>query len=301
MKIWLSKNSEIPVREQLITQITLGIISGDLPVGEKLSSTRELARRFKLHANTVSSAYQKLTEQGLIRFKKGSGFYVCETKQKKSDDETELDALIANFFQTAQSQGYSKNEIQNRLQKWFTDKPPEQFLVIESDRNLREILIEEISQTTNFRVVGTSFENFAKKQHNNTVFTAMINEKQEIESVLPADKICFFIKPRSVSDSMTDENRPEQNDLIAVVSGWEKFLSWSKTILIAANVESDSIVLRSTAEKDWKKGLKNASLIICDALAAKEFPNDKRIRVFRLIADVSLSELKNISANKTVP
>jgi GntR family transcriptional regulator len=302
MKIWLSKNSEVPVREQLITQITLGIISGDLPVGEKLFSTRELARRFKIHANTVSSAYQKLSEQGLVEFKKGSGFYICETKQKDSDGETELDALIAAFFQTAQSNGFSKDEIQNRLQKWFTVKPPEQFLVIESDKNLREILIEEISQTTNFRVIGTSFEEFAKKHYNkNAIFTAMINEKPKIESVLPADKICFYIKPRSVSDSITGETRPQQNDLIAVVSGWEKFLSWSKTILIAANIESDSIILRSTAEKDWKKGLKNAFLIICDALVAKEFPNDKRIRTFRLIADASLSELKDFSDNKIVP
>ena len=30
MKIWLTKNSEIPVREQIIAQITLGITSGDL-------------------------------------------------------------------------------------------------------------------------------------------------------------------------------------------------------------------------------------------------------------------------------
>ena len=93
MKIWLSKNSEVPVREQLITQITLGIVSGDLPVGERLSSTRELARRFKIHANTVSSVYQNLSAKGLIEFKKGSGFYVCEPKQKDADGDIELDAL----------------------------------------------------------------------------------------------------------------------------------------------------------------------------------------------------------------
>ncbi|MET0754174.1 MAG: GntR family transcriptional regulator, partial [Pyrinomonadaceae bacterium] len=80
MKIWLSKNSEIPVREQIVTQIALGIVSGDLRVGEKLPSTREIARRFGVHSNTVSSAYQKLSEQNLIEFKKGSGFFVSETK-----------------------------------------------------------------------------------------------------------------------------------------------------------------------------------------------------------------------------
>ncbi|MGI8640202.1 MAG: GntR family transcriptional regulator [Pyrinomonadaceae bacterium] len=295
MKIWLSKNSEIPVREQLITQITLGIASGDLPVGEKLPSTRELARRFNIHANTIGSAYQKLSEQGLIEFKKGSGFFVCETKQYNLNGEIGLDALIADFLQTAQFQGFSKDEIQSRLQKWFAVQKPKQFFVIESDERLREILIEEIRQSTSFQVGGASFEEFVEKYQNmNAVFAAMNDRKARIESVLSADKNCFFLKARSVSASMSGETRPEQDNLIAVVSGWEKFLFWSKTILIAANIESDSIILRLTAENDWKKGLKNASLIICDALTAKEFPGDKRVRVFKIVADNSLNEINKI-------
>lgn len=293
MRIWLSKNSEVPVREQLITQITLGIVSGDLPVGDKLSSTSELARRFKIHANTVSSAYQKLVEQGLIEFKKGSGFYVCQKNEKDSDGETKLDALIAHFLNTAQSKGFSKDEIKKRLQTWFTIQTPEQFLVIESDQPLREILIEEIKQTTSLNVIGASFDDFQRKYRKmNAHFAAMIDEKPKIESVLPANQTCFFIRARSVSDSLTGKTRPEKDDLIAVVSGWEKFLVWSRTILIAAGIENDAIISRFTAEKDWKKGLKNVSMIICDALSAKEFVNDKRVRLFRLIADSSLEDLR---------
>jgi len=160
---------------------------------------------------------------------------------------------------------------------------------------LREILIEEIKQATNLQVGGTSFEDFQTKYQNiKAHFAAMIDEKPKIESILPADKTCFFIRARSVSDAMTGETRPSQDDLIAVVSGWEKFLAWSKTFLVAAQIENDAIISRLTAEKDWKKGLQNASLIICDALTAKEFPNDKRVRLFRLIADSSLEELKKM-------
>ena len=60
MRLWLSHSSEVPLREQLITQIRLGIISGDLTAQQKLPSTRELARRFHIHANTVSAAYREL-------------------------------------------------------------------------------------------------------------------------------------------------------------------------------------------------------------------------------------------------
>ncbi|MEO8072353.1 MAG: GntR family transcriptional regulator [Acidobacteriota bacterium] len=299
MKFWLSKNSEIPVREQLITQITLGIGSGDLPAGGKLPSTREIARRFKIHANTVGFAYQILSEQGLIEFRKGNGFYVCESKQQNKGNEKNLDAIIANFFQTAQLQGFSETEIQNRLQKRFNIQTPEQILVIKSDENLRRILVEEIKQVTNLRVIGASFEELVEKyQNSNVIFVTMHDEKDKIESILSADKTRFILMPRSVSDSMKGKTRPQQNDLIAVVSGWEQFLHWSKTILVAANIENDLIILRSTADKQWKKGLQKVSMIICDFLTAKEFKNDNRIRVFRLVADSSLDKLKNLHINR---
>lgn len=293
MKFWLSKNSEIPVREQLITQITLGIASGDLPAGEKLPSTRELARRFNIHSNTVGFAYQILNEQGLIEFRKGNGFYVCKSKQQNNSNEKSLDAIIANFFQTAQLWGFSETEIKNRLQKWLDTQTPERIIVVKSDKSLRRILVEEIKQATNLRVIGVSFEEFVEKyQNSNAIFVTMLDEKDKIESILPNDKTRFILTPRSVSDSMQGKSRPRKNDLIAVASGWEKFLFWSKTVLVAANIESDSIILRSTADENWKKGLTNVSMIICDALTAKEFENDERLKVFQLIADSSLKELK---------
>ena len=54
----------------------LGIVSNDLKVAERLPSTRELARRYDIHANTVSSAYRELARRGWVEFRKGSGVYV---------------------------------------------------------------------------------------------------------------------------------------------------------------------------------------------------------------------------------
>ncbi len=72
MRLWLSKNSDVPLREQLTTQIMLGIVSEDLRVGQRLPSTRELARRFRIHANTVSAAYRELAKQGWLALHKNS-------------------------------------------------------------------------------------------------------------------------------------------------------------------------------------------------------------------------------------
>src|SRR5688500_8336017 len=138
MKIWLSENSEVPVRDQLSTQILLGVVSGDLAVGERLPSRREIARRFGGQSNAVPHAYQLLVEQGWLEFHQGSGFYVCNGKPEAL--ENSLDKIIAEFFQAAQKQGFSLGEIKTRLLQFFEIQPPENILIVESEADLREIL-----------------------------------------------------------------------------------------------------------------------------------------------------------------
>src|SRR5258708_39685326 len=76
MRFWITKNSELPVREQLVRQVLLGILSEDLPAGQRLPSVRALARRHNIHANTVSAAYHDLLQKGWLELRRGSGLYV---------------------------------------------------------------------------------------------------------------------------------------------------------------------------------------------------------------------------------
>ena len=54
--LWVSRNSTVSIREQLTAQLVLGIVSGRLAPGERLPSLRALARRLRIHANTMSAA-----------------------------------------------------------------------------------------------------------------------------------------------------------------------------------------------------------------------------------------------------
>lgn len=293
MKLWLSKNSEVPVREQIVTQIKLGIAGGDLAVGDKLPSTAEISRRFKIHSNTVSNAYQILAEQGWLEFKKGSGFYVCENLAENSANS--LDKLIAQFVQTTQNKGFTLIEIKARMEQFFKSNNSNRLIVIEDDEAFREILIEEINDAVPIEIVGVSFNEFEKKLSKNASnFVAMLDEKAKISAVLPPEKTCVFLKANSASASMTGETRPSFEDLIAVVSGWENFLIFAKTMLIAARIEPESLIIRSTKEKEWQNGLKTASMIICDSLTAKKFSDSKNLRIFRIISDESLNALQRI-------
>src|SRR5918998_744469 len=162
MRLWLSRSSEVPLREQLVRQVMLGIVSDDLKPGQRLPSTRELARRFRIHSNTVSAAYRDLERRGWIEFRKGSGVYVRALGEDALGSalgtRLELDQLISAFLSLARAQGFALAEIQERVKHWLAAEPPDHFLVVEPDEGLREILVREIEEATGARARGAGFE-----------------------------------------------------------------------------------------------------------------------------------------------
>ncbi|MEO7673947.1 MAG: hypothetical protein ABIU09_07705, partial [Pyrinomonadaceae bacterium] len=132
-------------------------------------------------------------------------------------------------------------------------------------------------------------------------FAAMIDEKPKIDPLLSRSSTCRYLGFRSVSESMAGQSRPGSNDLIAIVSGWKTFLLLAKTMLVAAGIEPESIVVRMLDSRAPTKSLRAVSMIICDHAAAKHFPGDARLRVFRLIDDVSINELKKLADEMAAP
>ncbi|MBK7708143.1 MAG: GntR family transcriptional regulator [Acidobacteria bacterium] len=285
MKLWIAKKSEIPVRQQIVTQVTLGIASGELAVGDKLPSTSEIARRFTIHANTVSHAYQELADLGWLEFRKGSGFYVRETD---GGNENSIEWLVARFLKEARELGFSDEEIRGCVSRFAVQRQPNRVLLLEDDEGFREILVAEIRDSLGIRVDGSPTLQFDGVGDDRTVIAAMFDEKPKIG----AETECVYLKARSVAEAMSVENRPSKSDLVAVVSGWDKFLWLARTMLVAAKIDAESLIIRSTGENGWRSGIDCASLVICDALTASYLPNDERIREFRLISDESIDELR---------
>ncbi len=55
MRIWLNRTGEVSLREQLTTQVVLGIVSRDLAPGQRLPSTRDLARRYGIQGGAAAA------------------------------------------------------------------------------------------------------------------------------------------------------------------------------------------------------------------------------------------------------
>ena len=295
MRIWLSKSSEVPLREQLATQILLGIVSNDLKPGQKLPSTRELARRYDIHSNTVSAAFQDLERRGWVEFRKGSGVYVRELNtDAQADPKIELDQLISTLLRVARERGHSLSEIQTRVKRWLESQPPDHFLVIEPDEEMRDILIAEIQEATGFSVSGTGIEECCRPETlAGAAAVAMYGQAEAVRAALPADTSCLFLRSRSVPGAIAGQERPSIDSLVTVVSRWPDFLKWARTILVAAALDPDAMSFRDARESGWQKGLTSSAMVITDSLTATRLPKGCRTRVFRIIADSSLDELRN--------
>src|SRR5258708_35879220 len=98
MQLWFARASEVSIRQQLVTQVVLGILGDDLAPGQRLPSTRELARRFHLHPNTVSAGYRQLARERWVENRRGSGGFV-----RASKPEVQVCAAFAVEQSTASS------------------------------------------------------------------------------------------------------------------------------------------------------------------------------------------------------
>ena len=74
----IDRTSGIPFYQQVYKQIAQGIENGLYPAGKKLPSIRECARELGVSNTTIELAYQRLTEEGYVQARRGSGFSICE-------------------------------------------------------------------------------------------------------------------------------------------------------------------------------------------------------------------------------
>ncbi len=76
--IYLDPSSSLNLQEQIRQKLVEGILSGALPPGRKLPSSRKLSRQLDVARNTVVIAYQQLIAEGYLVSRPRSGIFVNE-------------------------------------------------------------------------------------------------------------------------------------------------------------------------------------------------------------------------------
>jgi GntR family transcriptional regulator len=296
MRFWITKKGDLSIREQLVRQVILGILSEDLPAGNKLPSIRALARRHRIHHNTVSAAYHDLLERGWLESRRGSGLYVRPLNHP-DDKKSALDRLLLALLQTGRHLGHEPVEVLQRLAHLIQPGTYERILIAEPEAALREILQAEIRQKLSVPVEAVEWSAISKVvQPGRDLVVALTSFGREVRRSLPQGTLCLPLRMHSVRLSLEGELKPEPNTVVSIVSRSAQLRDWSRAMLIAVGLSPECLCEVDAESEHWQDRLVSGTFIITDLVTARALPSGWRARVFRIIADSSIIELKQFCA-----
>jgi GntR family transcriptional regulator len=298
MRLWLNRTGEVSLREQLITQVVLGILCRDLAPGERLPSTRELARRFGIHANTASAAYRELERDGWVEFRHGSGVYVRATRPAAPlSPELAVDRLIGELGARARRLGASPALLRARMARWLSMEPPARWLVIEPDPELRRIVIHEMEQALALPVAGCSPEECRAPGILDASIPACLPSKAAmVRKLLPGGAELTVLEVHPVAPELQATLQrylpAKAGLLVGIASRWGEFQRIGRTLLIAAGLAPETLVVRDATRPGWKRGLEATVGVVCDSVTALELPAGAHPLRFTLLAEPAFADLR---------
>jgi GntR family transcriptional regulator len=291
MQIALSKNSNVPLRQQLAEQIVFLITTGQLRAGDALPSVRAVARQSKIHHNTVSEAYQELVRRGWLTHRRGSQLVVGTGSGTPSDTLHSLDELINESIQRAKDMGYSLQALRQRVRERLLDQPPDHFLVVEPEKGLREIIRREIDDNLSWPVVGCSLEEFTAE--NGLAIGAQVlganHLMKELKPLVPRHRPPLGIVYSQATEQINLIRKLPNPSIVAVVSVSESLLRTARSLLapaIARRHELNEVLM----VEDAPLNLAAADVVICDAITTSMVRSRRKV-TYQLIAPDCLEHL----------
>jgi GntR family transcriptional regulator len=203
-----------------------------------------------------------------------------------------LDQMIARLFRSAQKLGVSLPELRTRLRRWLDLQPPDHFLLIEPDEELRRILAAEIARATNFSVHSCGVDDCPKTPEGG-IPVMLPNREAAARKLLPPETELLTLQVSSVPTSLLTYLPAPAGALVGVASRWPEFLKVARAMLNAAGFHPDSLVFRDAREPDWHRGLKQTVAVVCDSLTANDLPAGCRAIPFSLLSESSIAELRH--------
>lgn len=104
--------NNIPIYLQVINDIKHKISVGELKLGEKLPSARELAVKYQINPNTAVRVYSDMEGEGLCFTKRGLGTFVTEDEEKYLSVKREMaDEYVGDFIYNMKGLGMNIDEM----------------------------------------------------------------------------------------------------------------------------------------------------------------------------------------------
>lgn len=268
MNIRVSKESEVPLHQQVATQFVFLIGTGALQPGDALPSVRQLARRLGIHHNTVSQAYHDRVLSLLVEKRSGRRLVVRAPDEEPVGGGRDLEDLIARMVLEARGRGYSLRQLHERLRDRLLAAPPERVVALTEDSGMRLILASELKERLACPVEACSPADLTANRE--LLIGALVVSPQGhipgIAALLPPERPAIpltYSSPDGHVDLVRGLTAPS---LIVVVSVSEYFLKMARSVLAPAVGERHA--LREYLLDPRHEHVPGAAdVVVCDSLA----------------------------------
>ena len=300
MDIRVSKESEVPIHEQVAAQIVFLIGTGQWKPGQALPSVRELARRLRIHRNTVSRAYQDLVLQKLVAGHRGVRLVVSSPEEPQSlPDVKDLDELINETIQAAWKHGYTLQQLRQRVRERMLVQPPDHILVLSADAGMRVLYRMELQESLDYAVESCSPKELAESPE--LAIGALVLSApgvvRDVVAALPKDRSPIPITYSSADQQVEMVRSLERASMIALVSISEYFLQTARGVLAPVVGERHSMREYLLTAEDGPDSLGAADLVICDSIAhrvVRARTKKEKVVPYRLIGQQCIEHISSI-------
>ena len=118
----ISASATDPIYRQIADQVRRFVAAGQLRVGERLPSVRELAGHHSVNPMTVSRAYSQLELEGVLERRRGVGMVVAAARSAGLTAEDRLrllEARLRDVIREANDLGLAAGPVCERLHALF--------------------------------------------------------------------------------------------------------------------------------------------------------------------------------------
>jgi GntR family transcriptional regulator len=291
MQIALSKESDVPLRQQLAEQIVFLITTGQLNAGDELPSVRALGRQSKVHHNTVSEAYQELVRRGWVTRRPGSRLVVGKSLTKPSVTSHDLDDLINYSIQRARRMGFDLQALRLRVRERLLAEPPDHLLVVEQEPGLREIMRQELENGLAWPTKGCSYDEFAKETGFAIGAQVLVANHyvEAIKPLVPTSRPALGIVYSLAAEHVDRINRLEHPSIVSLVSVSEGLLKTAKS-LFASAIKKRHVLNEVLVSEQTALDLTDSDLAFCDTVTLDRVRSRHKVH-YQLISQDCFSDL----------
>lgn len=121
MNIVISNSGEMPIYEQIASQIKSAVIAGEVKPGEPLPSLRFLAKELRVSVISTKRAYEELEREGYITSVPGKGSFAAEINREllREEQYKRLEEHLNEAVDAARTAGISLGEMKELLETLY--------------------------------------------------------------------------------------------------------------------------------------------------------------------------------------